>query len=110
MENSGEKGFIIAVNALRNISIPHWNIFRQSSADLYGFLEERISGTEDIRSSGAQAYMLRRLYHYTRTRLRTAQSPNYLHDPLEFFGRVIQRSGILLPHLVGAGQPLSLAR
>jgi ATP-binding cassette, subfamily B, bacterial len=64
---------LVAVNALRNISIPHWNIFRQSSAELYGFLEERISGTEDIRSSGAQAYMLRRLYHYTRTRLRTGR-------------------------------------
>jgi ATP-binding cassette, subfamily B, bacterial len=64
---------LVAVNALRNLSIPHWNIFRQSSAELYGFLEERISGTEDIRSSGAQAYMLRRLYLYTRTRLRTAR-------------------------------------
>ncbi|MEO7020462.1 MAG: ABC transporter ATP-binding protein [Ktedonobacteraceae bacterium] len=64
---------LIGVNVLRNISIPHWKIFRQSSAELYGFLEERISGTEDIRSSGAQAYMLRRLYRYTRERLRTAR-------------------------------------
>ncbi len=64
---------LVAVNALRNLSIPHWKVFRQSSAELYGFLEERISGTEDIRSSGAQAYMLRRLYLYTRARLRTAR-------------------------------------
>lgn len=61
------------VNALRNLSIPQWRIFRQSSAELYGFLEERIGGTEDIRSSGAQAYMLRRLYHYTRTRFYTGR-------------------------------------
>ena len=64
---------LVAVNTLRGLAIPYWNTFRQSSADLYGFLEERISGTEDIRSSGSQAYMLRRLYHYTRTRLRDAR-------------------------------------
>lgn len=69
---------LISINVLRNISIPAWNTFRQSSAELYGFLEERISGTEDIRSSGAQAYMLRRLYHYTRTRLRTGRKARVL--------------------------------
>jgi ABC-type multidrug transport system fused ATPase/permease subunit len=63
---------------LRNLSIPSWRIFRQSSAELYGFLEERIGGTEDIRSAGAQAYMLRRLYRYTRTRLRTARKARIL--------------------------------
>jgi ABC-type multidrug transport system fused ATPase/permease subunit len=64
---------LVTVYSLRNLSIPAWKIFRQSSAELYGFLEERIGGTEDIRSLGAQAYMLRRLSHYTRTRLRTAR-------------------------------------
>ncbi len=33
---------------------------RQAYADLMGFLEERISGTEDIRSAGANAYIMRR--------------------------------------------------
>jgi ATP-binding cassette subfamily B protein len=33
---------------------------RQAMADLMGFLEERISGTEDIRSAGANAYIMRR--------------------------------------------------
>lgn len=64
---------LVAINALRNISIPYWKVFRQASADLYSFLEERITGTEDIRSSGAQVYTLHRLYHYIRTRLRTAR-------------------------------------
>lgn len=64
---------LVAIYVLRNLPIPYWNTFRQASADLYGFLEERISGTEDIRSAGAQAYMLRRLYHYMRTRLSTAR-------------------------------------
>lgn len=69
---------LATVTGLRNFSIPSWKIFRQSSAELYGFLEERIGGTEDIRSAGAQTYMLRRLYHYTRTRLRTARKARIL--------------------------------
>ncbi len=62
------------INAVRGIGVPYWKVFRQSSADLYGFLEERITGTEDIRSSGAQAYMLHRLYTYTRERLRASRT------------------------------------
>ena len=69
---------LISVNVLRNVSIPSWKAFRQISAELYGFLEERIGGTEDIRSAGAQGYMLRRLYHYTRTRLRTGRKARVL--------------------------------
>lgn len=39
---------------------------RQSSAELFGLLEERLSGTEDIRANGAVRYVLRR--HVERSR------------------------------------------
>ena len=51
---------------LRGVAVPHWTAARQASAELYGFLEERLAGTQDIRSCGATAYMLRRLYELTR--------------------------------------------
>ncbi|MBA3531763.1 MAG: ABC transporter ATP-binding protein [Ardenticatenales bacterium] len=35
---------------------------RQSSAQLFGFLEERLSGIHDIRANGAGAYTMRRFY------------------------------------------------
>jgi ATP-binding cassette subfamily B protein len=35
---------------------------REASARLFGFLEERLSGTEDIRANGAGGYVMRRLY------------------------------------------------
>ncbi|MBN1582862.1 MAG: ABC transporter ATP-binding protein, partial [Anaerolineae bacterium] len=35
----------------RNIAVPHWESAREASADLFGFLEERLAGTEDIRAS-----------------------------------------------------------
>ncbi len=58
---------LLVLNSLRDIATPHWAASRQASADTFGFLEERLSGTEDIRSSGAKAYVLRRFYQLMRT-------------------------------------------
>jgi ABC-type multidrug transport system fused ATPase/permease subunit len=51
---------LTAMLSLRNIAVPHWEAERQASADQFGFLEERLAGTEDIRSCGAKAYVMRR--------------------------------------------------
>jgi len=55
---------------LRAVAVPYWTAERQANADLYGFLEERLGGTADLRSSGAEAYTMRRLVTYVRARLR----------------------------------------
>ena len=52
---------------LRNISVPYWRERNRVRADMFGFLEERLAGTEDIRSANAQPYVLRRFYELTRT-------------------------------------------
>jgi ABC-type multidrug transport system fused ATPase/permease subunit len=57
---------LLVLARLRGIAVPHWKAERQASADLFGFLEERLSGTEDIRSNGAQAYVMRRFFHLMR--------------------------------------------
>jgi len=61
---------LLGMNAVRTIAIPYWTADRQTSAALFGFIEERLAGTVDIRSSGAQPYVMRRLYEYLRDRLR----------------------------------------
>jgi ABC-type multidrug transport system fused ATPase/permease subunit len=58
------------VVSLRNVAVPYWEAERQASADLFGFLEERLSGTEDIRSSDAATYMLHGLAACSRQLLR----------------------------------------
>ncbi len=55
---------------MANFAVPHWEKERQASADLYGFLEERLSGTEDIRSNNAMQYVLDRFYRLTRDLMR----------------------------------------
>ncbi|HEY3062178.1 MAG TPA: ABC transporter ATP-binding protein [Chloroflexota bacterium] len=57
---------LLAMNRLRALAVPHWAAARQASADLYGFLEERLSGTEDIRASGATGYVMRRFHERSR--------------------------------------------
>jgi ATP-binding cassette, subfamily B, bacterial len=53
---------LLALNAVRGIAIPFQKQFRALVADMFGFLEERLAGTEDIRSSGAVEFVLLGLY------------------------------------------------
>jgi ATP-binding cassette subfamily B protein len=53
---------LLALNRVRGLAIPHQKAFREANAELFGYLEERLAGTEDIRSSGAIDYVLRGLY------------------------------------------------
>jgi ATP-binding cassette subfamily B protein/ATP-binding cassette subfamily C protein len=45
---------------IRAVAIPSWEAERQASANFYGFLSEYLTGLEDVRSSGAGAFVLRR--------------------------------------------------
>ncbi len=53
---------LFALNMVRGLAIPHQKAFREANADLFGYLEERLAGTEDIRSSGAVDFVIRGLY------------------------------------------------
>lgn len=53
---------MVALYAVRGIAIPYQKKFREAIADLFGYLEERLAGTEDIRSSGAVDFVLLGVY------------------------------------------------
>jgi ABC-type multidrug transport system fused ATPase/permease subunit len=57
---------MLILGRLRDVAVPYWESERQASADLFGFLEEGLSGTEDIRSSGAEAYAMYDLHRLLR--------------------------------------------
>lgn len=54
---------VFAVVLAKSVSItaPLWKAVRQADSEVYGFLEERLGGTEDIRANGGVAYALRQL-------------------------------------------------
>lgn len=56
--------FVMA-GPLRNFAVQYWGRVREVSAQMYGFLGERLAGTEDIRSSGAEAHVMNGLtFHH----------------------------------------------
>lgn len=52
---------LLALNRVRDIAVPHHKARSQAMAGLFGFLEEQLAGTEDIRSSGAVVFVIRQL-------------------------------------------------
>ena len=60
---------LVGLGYLRQVAVPYWKEARQASADLFGFLEEHLAGTEDTRSSGAVPYVMRNLFKFNRNRL-----------------------------------------
>lgn len=69
---------VLIINVLRKRIIPRWERLRGADADLFGFLEERLNGTEDIQTSGAKGYMLGGLDRLLRQRWRAAQHALHL--------------------------------
>jgi len=74
----GFLGFVIGALAilfwLRDFATPAMQASRAASADLFGFLEERLGGTEDLRANGAVAYTMNQFFGYMRRLWQTARN------------------------------------
>jgi ATP-binding cassette, subfamily B, bacterial len=57
---------LLVLLRLRWVGVPRWRDVRQINAEFFGFLGERLAGTEDIRSSGAATYAMHRFYEHMR--------------------------------------------
>ena len=49
---------LLVLGRLRSIAVGRWRQVREVSAQLFGFIGERLAGTEDIRSSGAERHVM----------------------------------------------------
>ena len=66
---------------LKDIAVPHQKARREAEAQIYGFIEEQLAGTEDIRSSGAVDFSIRELFRL--------QGIKLIHDRKSHFKRWI---------------------
>ena len=80
---------LLVLLRLRTVGAPRWNAARQSSAELFGFIEERLAGTEDIRANGATEYTMRSLHVLARNLLRRERIAG-------FFGSLTGSTTVLL--------------
>ncbi len=57
---------IVVIYLLRNFSVKFWEKQRQTSADLYGSIEESLSAIEDIRANKGVDNAMRKFFHYSK--------------------------------------------
>jgi ATP-binding cassette, subfamily B, bacterial len=57
---------LVLLGWVRRLGTPHWKEDRQRSAAFYGYVGEVLTATEDIRSSGAVPYAMRRFFAHLR--------------------------------------------
>jgi ABC-type multidrug transport system fused ATPase/permease subunit len=86
---------------------PHWEADRQRTAELYGFMGETLTATEDIRACGATAYIERRFVRHLR-RWRPAVLRAHLWGALWLAGAAIASASMAAVR--GLGAPLVLRR
>ncbi|TAK13204.1 MAG: ABC transporter ATP-binding protein [Anaerolineae bacterium] len=83
----------ILLNRLRDIGVPLYREARQANAMLYGFIEERLAGTEDIRANGGVAYVMRRLLEHARRLFRADLKANLMSVSVFGFTRALFMAG-----------------
>ena len=52
---------LLTLQRMQGLTVPRFQALRQVKAEMFGFLEEQLAGTEDIRANGATSYVLRQL-------------------------------------------------
>ncbi|MBK8821482.1 MAG: ABC transporter ATP-binding protein [Anaerolineales bacterium] len=72
---------IAILGKVKDIAVPHQKARREAEAQIYGFIEEQLAGTEDIRSNGAVDFSIRELFRL--------QGVKLVHDRKSHFKRWI---------------------
>ena len=90
---------ILIYNLTRNIAVPIYTAEREGYARLFGFLEERLTGIEDLRTNGGINYTMDRFYDVNRDVYGRAVKAHVMGEVLRMI------SGILLAF----GQVLTMA-
>lgn len=87
---------------LRNAGVPYWQQARAASADYFGFIEERLAGTEDIRASGATSYVLRGFVERLRITWRTTLRARLISSAMINIAWIAFAVGTTIAFVMGA--------
>ncbi len=92
---------LVATFLARKLAVPHWKKTRESFMNLFGYIEERISGTEDIRALGAVPNAMKKLYVYEEDRYRKMMKAITISRLISVVFTGLIGFGITLVFLVG---------
>ncbi len=74
----------VILRLLQNVAVKQWASERRANAGFYSFLEEHLTGMEDIRAAGAESYVTRLLFSFLRRLLETHRRARLVSN-LTFF-------------------------
>ncbi len=86
----------------QQLATPYWEKERQYSADLMGFVEERLAGVRDIQTSGAVTYTMRRFYELVRLRTWQALKADVVTDVGWTISKIFYDMGTVAGMALGA--------
>ncbi|MYB49390.1 MAG: ABC transporter ATP-binding protein [Dehalococcoidia bacterium] len=93
---------IVVIIRMRNVSVASWRANREASTETYGFIEERLAGREDIRTSGAQSHIMKghfdHMWSWFHVHVRAYAIASVVANTAQF----INSAGLALSLLVGA--------
>ena len=87
---------IVVFNLTRNIAVPVYAAEREGYSRLFGFLEERLTGIEDLRTNGGIDYTMDRFYDVNRDVYGRAVKAHVMGEVLQTIGGVLFALGIAL--------------
>ncbi len=93
---------IFVMIRFRNLAVVHWKAEREASAEMYGFLEERLSGTEDIVANGAKAYTMRSFYRLTSNLMNRSLKAGLMNNILINTIRLLFSAAVAISFALGA--------
>ncbi len=95
-------GALLLLNQIRNIAIPAMSDERQANANLFGFVEERLAGIEDIRANGGGTYSMRRFFEVSRDLLQKAWRASVMRTLIWMITMFMFTLGVTVALTVGA--------
>ncbi len=87
---------ILVYNLTRNIAVPVYTAEREGYSRLFGFLEERLTGIEDLRTNGGIGYTLDRFYDVNRDVYGRAVKAHVMGEVLQTISGVLFALGVAL--------------
>jgi ATP-binding cassette, subfamily B, bacterial len=93
---------LIVLWTTQGAAVKHWVAERKGNADFFGFLGEQLGSTEDIRSSGAVAYVMNNFTSLLRSWYPVKRKANLAHYRMWLTSIVIFAVGNIISFGVGA--------
>ena len=87
---------IFVYNLTRNIAVPVYTAEREGYSSLFGFLEERLTGIEDLRTNGGIGYTMDRFYDVNRDVYGRAVKAHVMGEVLRTISGVLFALGVAL--------------